>query len=120
MRWTFCSRAKRDSSSAARCFRKTLKAAHTQSPRAIDADKNSAYPSAVETLQDEETRSKTVKLRQNKYLNNVVEQDHRKVKRIVRPMMGFHSFNTARRTLSGIEAMAMSRARTSESNQPRG
>ncbi len=57
----------------------------------------------------EETLSKTVELRQNKYLNNMVEQDHRNVKRIVKPMMGFPSFNTARRTLSGIEAMNMIR-----------
>jgi transposase-like protein len=101
--------AKRDGSSAARFFRKTLKAAHTQPPRVINVDKSAAYPSAVETLQDEEALSKTVELRQNKYLNNVVEQDHRNVKRIVKPMMGFHSFNTARRTLSGIEAMNMIR-----------
>jgi transposase, IS6 family len=48
-------------------------------------------------------------LRQNKYLNNMVEQDHRSIKRIVKPMMGFKSFNSARRTLEGIEAMKMIR-----------
>ncbi|MBW4541946.1 MAG: DDE-type integrase/transposase/recombinase [Myxacorys chilensis ATA2-1-KO14] len=48
-------------------------------------------------------------LRQRKYLNNLIEQDHRNVKRIVKPMMGFQSFNSARRTLGGIEAMAMIR-----------
>jgi IS6 family transposase len=42
-------------------------------------------------------------------LNNIIEQDHRNIKRIVRPMMGFKSFNSARRTLSGIEAMNMIR-----------
>ncbi|MBD2028281.1 DDE-type integrase/transposase/recombinase [Leptolyngbya sp. FACHB-711] len=49
------------------------------------------------------------KLRQSKYLNNVIEQDHRNIKRIVKPMMGFKSFNSARKTLSAIEAMSMIR-----------
>ena len=75
----------------------------------INADKNAAYPTAVDALKDKQTLSKTVELRQNKYLNNAVEQDHRNVKRIVKPMMGFQSFNTARRTLQGIEAMNMIR-----------
>jgi transposase-like protein len=44
-----------------------------------------------------------------KYLNNIVEQDHRNIKRIVKPMMGLKTFNSARRTLSGIEAMNMMR-----------
>jgi hypothetical protein len=42
-------------------------------------------------------------------LNNIIEQDHRNIKRITKPMMGFQSFNTARRTLQGIEAMNMIR-----------
>ena len=67
------------------------------------------HPTAVDALKDEETLSQTVELRQNKYLNNVIEQDHRNIKRIVKPMMGFQSFNTARRTLRGIEAMSMKR-----------
>jgi transposase-like protein len=50
-----------------------------------------------------------IKLRQSKYINNVIEQDHRNIKRLTKPMMGFGSFNTARRTLSGIEAMSMIR-----------
>ena len=48
-----------------------------------------------------------VELRQNKYLNNIVEQDHRAIKRLVKPGMGFGSFNTARRTLKGYEIMHM-------------
>ena len=46
-------------------------------------------------------------IRQNTYLNHLVEQDHRPVKRIVRPMLGFHSFRSARVTLQGIERMHM-------------
>ncbi len=55
----------------------------------------------------ENTLPKAVELRPKKYLNNVIEQEHRNIKRIVKPMMGFQSFNTARRTWSGIEAMNM-------------
>ena len=49
------------------------------------------------------------RLRQCKFLNNVVEQDHRRVKRLVRQGLGFGSFHTARRTLAGYEAMVMVR-----------
>ncbi|MEG4318662.1 MULTISPECIES: DDE-type integrase/transposase/recombinase [unclassified Microcoleus] len=45
-------------------------------------------------------------LRQIQYLNNIIEQEHWNVKRIVKPMIGFQSFTSARRTLSGIEAMS--------------
>ncbi len=50
-----------------------------------------------------------MELRQNKYLNNIVEQDHRGIKRLVKLGMGFGSFNTARRTIRGYEAMNMVR-----------
>jgi len=72
-------------------------------------DKNAAYPPAVDELKADQTLSKTTELRQNKYLNNIVEQDHRFIKRLVKPGMGFGSFNTARRTLRGYEAMNMIR-----------
>jgi transposase, IS6 family len=49
------------------------------------------------------------RLRQAKFLNNIIEQDHRRVKRLARPGQGFGSFHTARRTLAGYEAMAMVR-----------
>lgn len=101
--------AKRDGKAAAQFFRKVLKAQHTGSPRVINVDKNAAYPVAMEALQKDGTIEKETDLRQSKYLNNVVEQDHRNIKHIVKPMMGFKSFNSARRTLSGIEAMNMIR-----------
>lgn len=97
--------AKRDGKAAARFFRKVSGAQHTQAPRVITVDKNAAYPVAMETLKADETIAEETELRQIKYLNNIIEQDHRNVK----PMMGFQSFNTARRTLRGIEAMAMIR-----------
>ncbi len=101
--------AKRDGKAAARFFRKVLGAKHTQTPRVITVDKNAAYPVAVEELKQDTTLKAETELRQSKYLNNRIEQDHRNVKRIVKPMMGFQSFNSARRTLRGIEAMAMIR-----------
>jgi transposase-like protein len=101
--------AKRDSKAAARFFRKVLKGQHTQTPRVITVDKNAAYPAAIDALKADETIEKETELRQSKYLNNVIEQDHRRIKRIVKPMMGFKTFNSARRTLSGIEAMNMMR-----------
>jgi transposase-like protein len=48
-----------------------------------------------------------ITIRQCKYLNNIVEQDHRPVKRISRPMVGFKNFHAAQKTLTGIEVMAM-------------
>ena len=101
--------AKRDATAAERFLRKTLNASHTQLPRVINVDKNAAYPPAVDDLTAEEQLTKTTELRQVKYLNNRVEQDHRFIKRLTKPGMGFGSFNTARRTIRGFEAMNMIR-----------
>lgn len=110
---------KRDGKAAARFFRKVLKAEHTQTPRVITVDKNAAYPVAMDESKQDQTLKAETALRQSKYLNNVIEQDHRNIKRIVKPMMRFQSFNTARRTLHGIEAIAMYSQRTSERNRSR-
>ncbi len=76
----------------------------------INVDKNAAYPKAIiDEIKAEQELPKSVELRQNKYLNNRVEQGHRFIKRLTLPRMGFHSFNTARRTLRGFEAMNMLR-----------
>ncbi len=101
--------AKRDATAAKRFFRKALKALHTGCPRVISVDQNAAYPKAIDELKAEEELPKQVKLRQKKYLNNIVEQDHRGIKRLVKLGMGFKSFNTARRTIKGYEIMNMVR-----------
>lgn len=101
--------AKRDAASAKRFFRKALKALHTQTPRVITVDKNPAYPTAIKKLKAAKKLPEIVKLRQSKYLNNVVEQDHRTIKRLVKPGMGFGSFNTARRTIRGYEIINIMR-----------
>ena len=101
--------AKRDRQAAERFFRKALKACHNRTPRIINVDKNAAYPIAIDQLKKSELLPDDCELRQVKYLNNNLEQDHRFIKRLVKPGMGFASFNTARRTLRGYEAMNMIR-----------
>ena len=95
--------AHRDKKAARRFFRKALR--QHGLPEKVTIDKSGANTAALEALQEE--TGATIEIRQNKYLNNLVEQDHRAVKRIVRPMLGFKSFRSARRTLAGIELMHM-------------
>src|SRR6202022_3017208 len=90
-------------------FAKTLAAFHSNAPRAITVDKNAAYPKAFKELKAERVMPDPCELRQSKYLNNLVEQDHRFIKRLVELGMGFFSFETAWRTLQGYEAMNMLR-----------
>jgi len=101
--------AKRDVSAAKRFFNKVMRAEHRRLPFSIGVDKNAAYPEAFSTSQEERVIPKDCKLRRVKYLNNVIEQDHRFVKKKVRASQCFKSFHTAERTLKGIEAMHMIR-----------
>jgi IS6 family transposase len=81
----------------------------TSAPRVINVDKNAAYPKAIADLKAAGVLSQHVELRQVKYLNNLIEQDHRFIKRLTKPGMGFFSFETAWRTLQGYEMMNMIR-----------
>ena len=101
--------AKRDAEAAKRFFRKALGQPHTANPRTITVDKNPAYPCAISEMKQDGELWRRSRLRQAKFLNNIVEQDHRRLKRLVRPGLGFGGFHTARRTLAGYEAMAMIR-----------
>ncbi len=101
--------AKRDAEAAKRFFRKALGQPHTVNPRTITVDKNPAYPCATAEMKADDELWRFARLRQCKYLNNIVEQDHRRLKRLVRLGLGFGNFHTARRTLAGYEAMAMIR-----------
>jgi transposase-like protein len=101
--------AKRDAEAAKRFFRKALGQPHTANPRTVTVDKNPAYPKAVAEMKAGRELWPRSRLRQCKFLNNIVEQDHRGIKRLVRPGLGFGSFHTARRTLAGYEAMRMVR-----------
>ncbi len=78
-------------------------------PRVINVDKNAAYPKAIADLKATGVLAEAVELRQVKYLNNLIEQDHRFIKRLVKPGLGFFSFETAGRTLQGYEVMNMLR-----------
>ncbi len=75
----------------------------------LQVNKNAAYPKAVETLKTNQQRPLDCELRQVKYLNHLIEQDHRFLKRLNRPGLGFFSFETAQRTLLGYETMNMIR-----------
>jgi transposase-like protein len=101
--------AKRDVSAAKRFFKKMMRADHRRLPFSISVDKNTAYPGAFTSSQDEKILPKDCKLRRVKYLNNVIEQDHRFIKKKVRASQCFKSFHTAERTLEGIETMNMMR-----------
>jgi len=90
-------------------FAKALAAPHTRTPRVITVDKNAAYPKAFKELKAERLLPDACELRQSNYLNNLVEQDHLFIKRLVKLGMGFFSFETAWRTLQGYEAMNMLR-----------
>jgi len=99
--------AKRNRKAAKRFLKKALSSDHNQIPRTITVDKNPAYPPAIDKLKNDRMFPRNVGIRQIKYLNNIIEQDHRSIKRIVNPMLGFQSFHTAIKTLKGIEAMNM-------------
>jgi transposase, IS6 family len=95
--------AKRDKKAAKRFFFKALKAKHNQQPRVVNVDKNAAYPPAFKELKEQGILNKDSELRPIKYLNNLLEQEHRFIKRRVNSGLGFKSFNTATRTIQGYE-----------------
>jgi transposase-like protein len=104
----------RDTLAAKRFFRKALGVPHIMTPRVINVDQNPGYPKAVAELKAEGRLPQEWQLRQVKYLNNLIEQDHRFIKRLVRAGLGFCSFLTAWRTLQGYETMHMIRKRQVE------
>src|SRR4028118_2265643 len=101
--------AKRDVSAAKRFFKKMMCAEHRRLPYSISVDKNAVYPEAFCASQEERAVPKDCRLRRVKYLNNVIEQDYRFIKKKVRASQCFKSFHPAERTLEGIEAMHMIR-----------
>jgi putative transposase len=97
--------AKRDRKAALRFLRKAI--GQHGVPEKITIDKSGANTAAIESYNAEHEAD--IEIRQNKYLNNLVEQDHRAVKRVTRPMLGFKSFRSAAATLAGVEVMHMIR-----------
>ena len=93
---------------AAKCFfNKAI--ARSGQPEKITIDKSGANNAALKSINKTLTPLVQIEIRQIKYLNNIVEQDHRFVKRIVKPMMGFKAFQSAHATLIGIELHHMLR-----------
>ena len=98
---------KRDVSAAKAFFRKALKG--SRMPYRVNIDKSGANKAALEHFNKPGwlTGKRNFILSQAKYLNNIVEQDHRHIKRITTPMGGFRKMHTATRTIAGIELMNM-------------
>ena len=95
--------ATRDRQAARRFLKKAIK--RNRKPSLVNLDQSGADTAGLKQVnRDHHTR---IKIRQCKYLNNIVEQDHRRIKRLTRPMLGFKTFDAAQRTLAGIEVMAM-------------
>ncbi|WP_391204434.1 IS6 family transposase [Psychrobacillus sp. L4] len=97
----------RDKQAAKDFFKKALKSNHMSKPRVITVDKNPAYPIAIKQLKKEKSIPDDMQIRQQKYLNNIVEQDHRFIKKRVRSMLGLKTFRTAQQIICGVEVMHM-------------
>ena len=97
--------ARRDKAAALRFFEKAMKASGI--PEKVTLDKSGANKAAMDEINARGDALSIV--RQVKYLNNIVEQDHRAIKRITRPMLNFKSFRSAKNVLAGIELMHMIR-----------
>ncbi len=97
--------ATRDQEAATRFFNKAM--ASNDVPEKVAMDKSGANKAAIDDII--ENRDLPILIRQAKYLNNIVEQEHRAIKRIVRPMLGFKAFQSAKSIIAGIELMHMIR-----------
>ena len=97
--------AKRDMAAAKRFFNKAMTA--NGNPDKVAMDKSGANKAAIDAINAD--RDIPIAVRQVKYLNNIVEQDHRAIKRVTRPMLNFKSFHAARSVLAGVELMHMIR-----------
>ena len=93
----------RDKEAALKFLKKAIR--RNGLPAMITIDGSDANEAAIKSYNQE--HGTTIIIRQVQYLNNLVEQDHRAVKRVTRPMLGFKSFTAAQDTLVGIELLHM-------------
>ncbi|MBG9541071.1 transposase [Bacillus thuringiensis] len=98
---------RRNAKAAKRFLKKSLASCHAKKPRTITADGDKAYPVAIWKLKEDKCLPHDTPLRVKKYLNNIIEQDHRFIKKRIRNMLGLKSYQTARKMIDGIEAMYM-------------
>jgi IS6 family transposase len=112
--------AHRDAAAAKRFFQQALRSPSHPRPGAINVDGNPSYPKAVAELKAAGKLGRCCRCRSCPYLNNIVEQDHRAIKRRVNASQGFHSFHGTRRRIQGYEAVHMIPGRPSEVVAQRG
>ena len=99
--------AKRDATAALRFFRKAIRQ-HGE-PEVVTIDKSGANTAALATVNANKPENEIISIRHSKYLNNLIEQDHRNIKRRIRLMLGFKSLRRAQTLLAGIELLHMIR-----------
>jgi len=92
---------RRNAKAAKRFLKKALASCHATNPRTITADGDKAYPVAVWKLKEDECLPHDTPLRVKKYLNNIIEQDHRFIKKRIRNMLELKSYQTARKMING-------------------
>ena len=97
----FLLRKYRDAAAAKAFFRKAFR--NNGYPEKVTVDKSGSNIAALTSANEELPATSQIKVRQVKYLNNIIEQDHRFIKKRTRPMLGFKSFNSAKITITGIE-----------------
>ncbi len=97
----------RDELSAKRFFNKAI--GYSGKPEKVTIDKSGANNAALKTINERLPESGKIEIRPIKYLNNIIESDHRFIKKITKPMMGFKAFHSAKATLLGIELHHMLR-----------
>jgi putative transposase len=101
----FMSRVKRDKRAAKAFFQKAIKSSghHIK----VNIDKSGSNTSALNSINKPLSEEDQIEIRQNKYLNNRIEGDHRFIKKRTRPMLGFKSFRNDSKTIAGIELLHM-------------
>ena len=97
----FLLRKHRDKAAAKAFFRKAFK--NNGHPDKVNIDKSGSNISALTYANDNLPEDSQIIIRQNKYLNNIIEQDHRFIKKRTKPMLGFKNFQSAKITIAGIE-----------------
>lgn len=101
----FLLRQKRDASAAKAFFKRAIR--NNGEPEKVSMDKSGSNKAAVTAINKDKPEEEKIEIRQIKYLNNIVEQDHRFIKKRTKPMLGFKNFHAAQRTISGIESIRM-------------
>ena len=101
----FLLRTKRDANAAKAFFKKAIK--HNGRPEKVTVDKSGSNKAALDHCNRDISENEKIEIRQIKYLNNIIEQDHRFIKKRTKPALGFKCFYSASATIGGIENVRM-------------